>query len=70
MTESSLSPVCLNSGWASTIMMSVVVGFCVLEEMNAATASLSPSNKISAGLSFVAVRLVNGKGIRTILPFN
>jgi len=41
-----------------------------LEEMNVTTTSFSPSNRTSAGLSFVVVRVVNGKGMRTILPFN
>jgi len=69
--DGSFSPVCLNSGWVSLIMMSVGVGFRVsLEEMNATTTSFSPSSITSAGLSFVVVRFVNGKGMRTILPFN
>jgi len=51
--------------------MSVGLGFRgTLEGINAATTSLSPSNKTKAGLNFVAVKFVNGKGIRTILPFN
>lgn len=54
----------------SSTFMSVGFGSCVLEDMNAATTSFSPSCRINAGLSFVAVRSVNGKGIRTILPFN
>ena len=70
MTEASLGLVFLNSGCASSIIVSVVFGFCVLEDMNAATAFLSPSNRISMGLSFVVVRFVKGKGMRSILPFN
>ena len=39
----SLSPVCLNSGWFLSIIMSVGFGFSVLEDMNATTTSFSPS---------------------------
>ena len=43
MTDGSFSPVCLNSGCFSLIVMSVVFGFSVLEDMKAATTSFSPS---------------------------
>lgn len=70
IVDVSLSPVCLNSGCLSVIVMSVVFGFCVLEDMNTATTSFSPSWRTSAGLSLVAVRSVNGKGMSTIFPFS
>ena len=51
--------------------MSVNAGFRgTREEINTATTSRSPSNKTKAGLSFAAVKSVNGKWIRTIFPFN
>ena len=70
MMDVVLSPVCLNSVCFSSTLMSVGFGSCVLEDMNAATTSFSPSCRINAGLSFVVVRSVKGMGIRTILPFN
>lgn len=70
ITEATLRPVCLKSGWFSSIRISVVFGFFDFDEINAATTSFSLSYKIKAGRSFVAVKSVNGKEIRTILPFN
>ena len=43
MTDASLSPVCLNSGCSSLMVMSVCFGFSVLEDMKAATTSFLPS---------------------------
>jgi len=71
ITDVAFSPVILNSGCVSSIMISV--GPCShgsLEDIKATTTSFSLSSSTNAGLNLVVVRFVNGNGIRTILPFN